>query len=129
VGLLAAFLIAGPLAALSAAHSAYHTGIAAGQAAHTHRVTAAAPQPALPPIHLAGPSGASHPPAKTRREPSADGSARTGEVLAAVMTLTLTALAFLAMLWLTVAFLRKQRLTAWETAWSRIGPQWTSGRS
>jgi hypothetical protein len=25
-------------------------------------------------------------------------------------------------------FLNRLRLAAWETAWSRVGPQWTEGR-
>jgi hypothetical protein len=128
VSLLAAFLIAGPLAALGAGHWAYHAGIAAVQAAQTQHVTAAAPQPTLPPIRLARPNGGSHASARVRREAS-DASARTGEVLAAVMMLALMALAFLAVLRLTLAFLSRRRLAAWETAWSRVGPQWTGGRS
>lgn len=53
-------------------------------------------------------------------------SARTGEVLAAVMTLAAMALALLAALRLTLAFLSMRRLAAWETAWSRVGPQWSN---
>jgi hypothetical protein len=55
-------------------------------------------------------------------------SARTGAVLAEVMTLALAALALLAALRLTVMFLNRRHLAAWETAWPRVGPQWTEGR-
>jgi hypothetical protein len=55
-------------------------------------------------------------------------SARTGEVLAAVMTLAAMALALLAVLRLALAFLNRRRLAAWETAWSRVGPQWSKRR-
>ena len=54
--------------------------------------------------------------------------ARTGEVLAAVMTLAAVALALLAVLRLALALLSRRRLTAWETAWSRVGPQWSKRR-
>ena len=55
-------------------------------------------------------------------------SARSGEVLAAVMALAAIALALLAALRLTLAFLSRRRLAAWETAWSRVGPQWSKRR-
>ena len=55
-------------------------------------------------------------------------SARTGEVLAAVMTLAAMALALLAVLRLALALLSRRRLAAWETAWSRVGPQWSKRR-
>jgi hypothetical protein len=58
----------------------------------------------------------------------AGSSARTGAVLAGVMTLALAALALLVAQRLTVIFLNRRRLAAWETAWSRVGPQWTEGR-
>jgi hypothetical protein len=60
---------------------------------------------------------------------STTSSARSGEVLAAVMTLALMALALLAVLRLTLAILPRRRVAAWEAAWSRVGPQWTGGRS
>ena len=78
VGLLAVFLIAGPMAALGAGHWAHHAGIAVA--------------------------------------------------LAAVMTLAAMAMAPLAALRLTLAFLSRRRLAAWETAWSRVGPQWSKRR-
>ena len=55
-------------------------------------------------------------------------SARTDEVLAEVVTLALMALALMAALRLTTAFLTRRRLAAWETDWSRVGPQWSRGR-
>jgi hypothetical protein len=50
-------------------------------------------------------------------------------VLAGVMTLAFLALALLAALQVVLAFLSRRRLAAWETAWSKVGPQWTGGRS
>jgi hypothetical protein len=49
-------------------------------------------------------------------------------MLAAVMALVTTALALLAVLRLSLVFLRWRRLTAWETAWSKVEPQWSRGR-
>ena len=51
-----------------------------------------------------------------------------GEVLVAVMTLAAVALVLLAVLRLALAFLSRRRLAAWETAWSRVGPQWSKRR-
>jgi hypothetical protein len=45
-----------------------------------------------------------------------------------VMTLAAMALALLAALRLTLAFLTRRRLAAWETAWFRVGPQWSKRR-
>jgi hypothetical protein len=128
VGLLAVFLIAGPLAAIGAGGWAYHAGITAArvQAAHAHRVKAVVPQPALTTTYLAEAYGGSPVWARAREEgPGA--SARTGEVLAVVMTLALMALALLAAQRLTQAFLTRRRLAAWQTAWSQVGPRWSRG--
>jgi hypothetical protein len=129
VGLLAVFLIAGPMAALSAGHWAYHPGTTAAQvpAAPAHRVRPAALQQAptitdLPRVGQGGRVWAGRPGEGTGR------SARTGEVLAAVMTLAAVALALLAVLRLALAVLSRRRLAAWETAWSRVGPQWSKRR-
>ena len=126
-GLLAVFLIAGPMAALGAGHWAYHAGITAARvpAAPAHRVKPAAFQQAptitdLPRVGQGGRAG-------VRVEGTAP-SAHTGEVMAAVMTLAAMALALLAVLRLALAFLSRRRLTAWETAWSRVGPQWSKRR-
>jgi hypothetical protein len=78
VGLLAVFLVAGPMAAIGAGHWAHRAGITA--------------------------------------------------VLAAVMTLAAMAVALLAARRLALAFLTRRRLAAWETAWSRVGPQWSRRR-
>jgi hypothetical protein len=125
-GLLAVFLIAGPMAALSTGGWAYHAGVTAArvQAAHTHHVKAVVPQSALVPTYLDRDSQAW---AGTRWESTA-ASARSSQMLAVVMTLALMALALLAALRLTLAFLARRRLAAWEVAWSRVGPQW-SGRT
>ena len=127
VGLLAVFLIAGPMAALGAGHWAYHEGITAARvpAAPAHRVKPTALQQAptiteLPRIGQGGRAGA--------QWEGTDSSARTGGVLAAVMTLAAMALALLAVLRLALAFLRRRRLAAWETAWSRVRPQWSKRR-
>jgi hypothetical protein len=123
VGLLAVFLIAGPMAALGAGHWAYHAGITAARvpAAPMHRVKSAALQhaPTITDLPRVG-QGA--------RGEGAGPSARTGEVLAAVMTLAAMALALLAVLRLALALLSRRRLGAWETAWSRVGPQWSKRR-
>jgi hypothetical protein len=127
IGLLAIFLIAGPMAALGAGGWAYHAGITAApvQAARAHHVKAAVFQPALAPTHL---DWADQAWARTRRQTAAS-SARSGEVLAVVMTLAFMALALLAVLRLALAFLTRRRLTAWEAAWSRVGPQWSGRRT
>jgi hypothetical protein len=129
VGLLGIFLIAGPMAALDAGHWAYHAGITAPGAPVTpaHRVKPAARQqaPAVTDLPRIGQGGRAW--TGARRE-GVGPSARTGEVLAAVMALAAMALALLAALWLTLAFLGRRRLTAWEAAWSRVGPQWSKRR-
>jgi len=129
VGLLAVFLIAGPMAALGAGHWAYHAGITAAQvpATPTHRVKPAALWQAptitdLPRVGQEGRAWAGAPGESTGR------SARAGEVLVAVMTLAAVALVLLAVLRLALAFLSGRRLAAWETAWSRVGPQWSKRR-
>jgi len=126
VGLLGVFVIAGPMAALGAGGWAYHAGITAArvQAAPAHHVKAAAFQPALAPTYL---DRADQAWARTRGQ-SAASSARSGEVLAVIMTLALMALALLAVLRLSRAFLTRRRLAAWEAAWSRVGPRWSGGK-
>jgi hypothetical protein len=129
IGLLAAFLIAGPIAASAAGGWAYHAGITAAQAkaAPTRHVTAVAPHPAPATAYLTkddtGGSAWAGTPGR-----SAGASAATSEVLAAVMTLVLLAFALLAALRVILAVLSRRRLAAWETAWSKVGPQWTGGR-
>ena len=129
VGLLGIFLIAGPMAALGAGHWAYHAGITAAgvPAAPTHRVKPAAlyQAPTITDLPRVGQEGRAW--AGTGWEDTGP-SARTGEVLAAVMTLAVMALALLAVLRLALAFLSRRRLAAWETAWSRVGPQWSKRR-
>jgi hypothetical protein len=126
VGLLGIFLIAGPMAALDAGHWAYHAGITAPGVPATlaHRVKPAALRqaPAVTDLPRVGQGGRTW--TGTRREGTGP-SARTGEVLAAVMTLAAMALALLAALRITLAFVSRRRLAAWETAWSRVGPQWS----
>jgi hypothetical protein len=129
VGLVAIFLIVGPLAALDAAHGAHHAGITGApvQDARTHRVTAGL----LQSVHAAaGPAKAngSGLAGMGARWEDTGSSVRTDEVFAGVTALALLALALLAALRLTVMFLNRLRLAAWETAWSRVGPQWTEGR-
>src|ERR1700722_2059355 len=126
-GLLGVFLIAGPIAALDAGHWAYHAGSAAarGPAAPAHRVRLpAAPQaPAIAGLLRGGPGGR-----PGARAAGTGASARTGEGLVVVMTLAVMALALLAVLRLVRALLARRRLAAWETAWSRVGPQWSKHR-
>jgi hypothetical protein len=121
-GLLAVFLIAGPPVALDAGQWAYHAGTTGArvQAAQTHRVNALVLRPARTATERAGADGGSQVSVRARREGAAT-SARPGEV----MTLALMALALLAALRLTLAFVSRRRLAAWETAWSRVEPQWT----
>jgi len=129
IGLLAVFLIAGPMAALGAGHWAHHAGITAAPvpSAPTHRVKPAGLRQAptvtdLPRVPQGGRAWAG-----VRWEGTRP-SAGTSEVLAAVMTLAAMALTLLATLRLTLAFLSRRRLAAWETAWSRVGPQWSNRR-
>jgi hypothetical protein len=126
IGLLVVFLTAGPIAALSVGGSAYHTGITAAseQAAQAVRVSATAPRPALGPGYR---YWASQGWADTRQQ-STGPSPRTNEMLAVIVTLTLTALALLGAQRLTLALFTRRRLAAWGAAWSRVGPQWSRGR-
>jgi hypothetical protein len=127
IGLVAIFLIVGPLAVQDAGHWAYHAEIAraTAQAMRTHRVKAVPLQPA---VAMAGPAGSMRTGTGAPWEGTGN-SVRSGEVLAGMMVLALVALALLAALRLTVMFLNRLRLAAWETAWSRVGPQWTEGGS
>ena len=117
VGLLAVFLIAGPMAALGAGHWAYHAGITAHRApaAPTHRVKPSALRqaPTITDLPRVGQGGRAWIGA---RGEGTGPSARAGEVLAAVMTLAAMALALRAVLRLALALLSKRRLAAWETA-------------
>jgi hypothetical protein len=129
VGLLAAFLIVGPMAALGAGHWAGHAGTTAARvpAAPAHRVQPAALQRVTVRTDLPGAGQGGRAWAGTRRDGTGS-AARAGPALAAVMTLAGLALALLAVLRLTLAFLSRRRLAAWETAWSRVGPQWSKRR-
>jgi hypothetical protein len=127
VGLLGIFLIAGPVAALDAGHWDYHAGITVARvpAAPAHRVKPTAPRHApaitgLLRVVLGGRAGA--------QVVGTSSSARAGAVLTAVMTLAAIALALLAVLRLALTLLGRRRLAAWETAWSRVGPQWSRRR-
>jgi hypothetical protein len=130
IGLLAIFLIAGPLAALGAAGWAHHTGATAAQVktTPTHHVTAVVPHPAPSTTYLTR-NDAGGPAWAGARWQSTGTSAQTSEVLAVVITLTFMALALLGALRLTLALLTRRRLAAWEAAWSRVGPQWSGGRT
>jgi hypothetical protein len=127
IALLGIFLIAGPIAALDAGHGAYHAGITVARepAAPTHSTKPAARRqpPAITGLLRGGQGGRAE-----ARVAGTSSSARTGEVLTAVMTLAAMALALLAVLRLALAFLSRRRLAAWETAWSKVGPQWSKHR-
>ena len=129
IGLVAIFLIVGPLAAQDAGHWAYQAEITGAmvQATRTHRVKAVPLQLALAIADPANADGSGSSGTGARWEGTGS-SVRSGEVLAGVMALALVALALLAALRLTVMFLNRLRLAGWETAWSRVGPQWTDGR-
>jgi hypothetical protein len=129
VGLAVVFLIAGPVAALGAAHLAYHAEVteALVQAARTHQMRAASLQSALATADRARASGNRLAGTGARWEETGS-SARSDAALAGVMALALVAVALLAALRLTAMFFNRLRLAAWETAWSRVGPRWTKGR-
>jgi hypothetical protein len=139
-GLVAIFLIAGPLAALGAGHLAHQAALGAGhlayqaeitrapvQATRTHLVKTALLQRALTTTGPAGANGSRLARMGARWEGTGS-SAGTDEVLAGGTALALLALALLAVLRLAVMFLNRLRLAAWETAWSKVGSQWTEGR-
>jgi hypothetical protein len=127
LGLLGIFLIAGPVAALGAAHWAYHPGITVARVSaapiHPVKPTALRQAPTITDLLRAGYGGRAG-----ARSEGTHAPARTGEVVAAVMTLAAMALALLAVLRLALAFLNRRRLAAWETAWSKVGPQWSKRR-
>jgi len=129
IGLIAVFLIAGPMAALSTGAWEYRAGITAAsvQPVPSHPVSATVLRPALVPSYLNQADQQSQARAGTWRQ-STHTSARTSELLGIVITLTLIALALLAAQRLTLALLTRRRLAAWEAAWSRVGPQWSRGR-
>jgi hypothetical protein len=120
VGLLGVFLIAGPMAALGAGHWAYHAGITVALVPADVRQA-----PVTTDLPTAGQAGRAR--AGAHRE-SAAPSGRTDQVLTAVMTLAALGLVLLAVLRLALALLNRQRLAAWETAWSKAGPQWSKRR-
>jgi hypothetical protein len=85
VGLLAAVLAGGPLAAIGAGHWMDHAGMteARAQAAGRHRAQAVLLEPAGPPVTMAAPGGDDQAQALARwRGPGT--APRTGEVLAAL---------------------------------------------
>jgi hypothetical protein len=127
IGLLAVFLIAGPIAALRAGGWAYHGGmtVASVQPMSSHSATAIRPTLASSDLNRADQE--SQAPAGTWQQ-STHMSARANYVLAVVIALALMALALLAVQRLTLALLTRRRLAAWEAAWSRVGPQWSRGR-
>jgi hypothetical protein len=127
IGLLAIFLIAAPMAASAAGAWAHHAGVTAGlvEAAPVHDLKTAAFEPALASSYL---DQAGEARAGTRWERAAS-SARADAVLAAIMTLAFMALALLAALRMIRVFLTRRRLAAWATAWSKVGPQWSGGRT
>jgi len=126
IGLLAAVLIAAPMAASAAGAWAHHAGVTAGpvEAATAHHPKTAAFQPAVASSYL---DQAGQARAGTRWESAA--SVRTDAVLAVIMTLAFMALALLAALRIIRVFLTRRRLAAWAAAWSKVGPQWSGDRT
>src|SRR6516162_4949978 len=124
VGLLAVFLIAGPMTALAAGGWAYHAGISAVRSPPAQGSPVTVPGVVPQPMPV-GDLAKAHAGGQAWRSRSQDtaASARTDEVLAEVVTLAL-----MAALRLTTAFLTSRRLAAWGTDWSRVGPQWSRGR-
>lgn len=129
IGLLAVFLVTGPMAALQAGGWASHAGTTAAsvQPVPSHRASATALPPAPAPSYLNRADQGTQTRAGTRWQ-STRTSAPTSEVLAVVVTLALLALMLLAAQRLTLALLTRRRLAAWGNAWSRVGPQWSRGR-
>lgn len=165
-GLLAVFLIAGPIAAQAAAGWAHHTHTAGSSApaTHLHPVSAVLLQSTATATALNMPYADGQVWVRARWQiPGAP--ARTGKVLAprgtpagSVVTVWLTAagrvtgpppgpgrssyetalaapimlvaiaLTLLAVLRLSQRLLNRQRLAAWETAWSAVAPRWTGHR-
>ena len=99
IGLLAVFLIAGPIATLAIAHSVYgvHVSAISANAARAHATTAS-------------------------------GQFTDTVVFTAVVTLSLLGLALRAVASLARRCLNRRRLGAWEAAWSDIEPRWTGRR-
>jgi hypothetical protein len=127
IGLLAVFLIAGPIAALRAGGWAYHGGMTVTSVQPVSSPGATAHRPALDPSDQNLADQESQAPAGSWRQ-GAHTSARANDVLAVIIALALMALALLAVQRLTLALLTRRRLAAWEAAWSRVGPQWSRGR-
>jgi hypothetical protein len=114
IGLIAVFLVAGPLAAVAVGGWAAHVGTTAARPAPIHHVMAVVPR-----------NDAGGPAWTQAQWQSADTSPGASEALAVVMTLGFTALALLAAQRLTRALLIRRRLTAWGTAWATVGPRWS----
>jgi hypothetical protein len=127
IGLLAVFLIAAPMAAPAAGAWAHRAVVTAGpvEAAPAYHLKTAAFEPTLASSYL---DQAGQARAGTRWE-SATASDRGDAVLAAIMTLAFMALALLAALRIIRVFLTRRRLAAWAAAWSKVGPQWSGGRT
>lgn len=145
IGLLAAFLAGGPLAAIGAGNWMYHAGMteARAQAADRHSARAVLLEPAGPPATTAAPGGVDQ--AQALAQWQGPGPApRTGEVLATLGSpagsavtvwldasgklTTVLALSLLTALRLAQRLADRRRLAAWDAAWSRVGPQWTRRR-
>jgi len=128
-GLLAVFLIAGPMTAIAAGGWAYHAGTS------VVRLPPAQGSPGTVPGVVTQPgtvgdlakARAADQAWRSRWQDSA-ASARTAEVLAEVVTPALTALVLLAALRLATTLLTRRRLAVWGTDWSRVGPQWSRDR-
>ena len=61
--------------------------------------------------------------------PPQPGEFAVATAVAAMVTLTITALALLVVLRLIQYLLNWRRLAAWEAAWRVTGPEWTGHRS
>jgi hypothetical protein len=127
IGLLAVFLLAAPVAAPAAGAWAHQAAVTAGpvEASPAYHLKTGASQSASASSYLDQPGQAR---AGTRWQ-SAAASARADAVLAVIMTLAFMALALLAALRIIRVFLTRRRLAAWAAAWSKVGPQWSGGRT
>ena len=122
-GLLVVFLVAGPMAAVTAGQWTMQT---MGAQASTHTAAAqtvrvAQPRPSPP---LAAPPAAARAASGPRRDRFAGDA-----VLAGILALAAVGLALLAAMRVIRRVLNWRRLAAWEQAWRATGPRWTGRRS
>src|ERR1019366_4933982 len=148
IGVLAALLVGGPLAAIGAGQWAYHTGIreATAQAARLHSAGAFDYGEARVRARWQDPDGARHtgeilaamglPAGRTvtvwlnsagkLTGPPLQAAQITSRAIAiAALTPAALAVVLLSALLLIRCLLDRRRLAAWDAAWLAVGPRWT----